>query len=68
MVLPKALITPVVSVWRNPNGFPRANTFWPTTILFEWDNSSELYQLEGALIRTIAKSLLGSAPISLPGH
>ena len=27
---PRALITPVVSVWSRPKGLPMANTFWPT--------------------------------------
>ena len=27
---PRALMTPVVSVWSRPNGLPMAKTFWPT--------------------------------------
>ena len=68
MVLPRALMIPVVRVSLRPKGFPRASTFCPTTISLESAKLSTLYWLLGASILRTARSLLGSVPISFPGH
>ncbi len=59
---PTALITPMVTVWFRPKGFPMANTISPTFSLVASPQGSAGSPLASILMT--ARSVFGSAPIS----
>src|ERR1700730_617655 len=61
---PSALTMPIVTVWLSPNGLPIASTTSATSTRPESPKAKTGKSFPGSL--TIARSVLGSAPMSLP--